>query len=145
MIFSLFFFNTDPENLHEFLFYFRFVDKWILSQCAETVAKANDHLQHLELHLLTRTLRHFLYSCLCDVYVEAVKKVLNDPNDPRFEATLRTLFLVLRTGLQLMHPLMPFITEELYQRLRLGSGTDTSIMAEAFPTANEVLGLVRKK
>ena len=128
--------------------FFRFVDKWILSQCAETVAKANDHLQHLELHLLTRTLRHFLYSCLCDVYVEAVKTVLNDPNDPHFEATLRTLFLVLRTGLQLMHPLMPFITEELYQRLRSAgscsengssSGTEfTSIMTDAFPSANEV-------
>ena len=103
------------------------------------MAKVNDYLEHLDFHLLTRTLRHFLYSCLCDVYVEAVKKVLSDPHHPHFETTLQTLFCTLITGLKLMHPLMPFITEELYQRLGCVSGvTTTSIMVQDFPTASEV-------
>ena len=110
------------------------------------MAKADVSLQNLEFHLLTRSLRSFLYSSLCDIYVEAVKKVLSDPHHPQFEATLQTIYLALITGLRLMHPVMPFITEELYQRLKNfgnGSGSSdsgkiTSIMVEPFPIANEV-------
>ena len=110
------------------------------------MAKADVSLQNLEYHLLTRSLRSFLYSSLCDIYVEAVKKVLSDPRHPQFEATLQTIYLALITGLRLMHPVMPFITEELYQRLKNfgnGSGSSdsgkiTSIMVEPFPIAEEV-------
>jgi valyl-tRNA synthetase len=104
------------------------------------VDNVNRHLATREFHLLTRELRHFLYSCLCDVYMEAVKDVLNDPDHPQFEATLHTLFVCLTTGLKLLHPLMPFVTEELFQRINLAFSLDSgSIMAAAFPTAQEVL------
>jgi valyl-tRNA synthetase len=72
--------------------------------------------------------------------MEAVKDVLNDPDHPQFEATLHTLFVCLTTGLKLLHPLMPFVTEELFQRINLAFSLDSgSIMAAAFPTAQAVL------
>ena len=109
-------------------------DRWILDQCAQTVKAVNGHWSGKQFHLLTRSLRHFMYSCLCDVYVEATKSILNEPNHPQFDPTLETLFTCLTTGLRLLHPLMPFLTEELHQRLHSACHSPCqSIMIEPYP------------
>ena len=77
-----------------------------------------------------------MYHVVCDIYVEASKEVLNNPFHPRFEETLATLHLSIVTGLKLLHPLMPFLTEELYQRIQhefLRTDTISSIMVESYP------------
>ena len=88
-----------------------------------------------------------MYHSLCDIYVEASKTVLNDPSHPDFEETLSTLYVAVTTGLKLMHPLMPFITEELYQRIQvefLGGHIKAahSIMQETFPEYHNEVDLV---
>ena len=96
-------------------------------------------------HLVTRDLRNFMYHVLCDIYVEASKEVLTNPSHPLFEETLATLYLCIVTGLKLMHPLMPFLTEELYQRIQhefLRNDTKSSIMVESFPEYEDWQGWV---
>ena len=88
---------------------------------------------------MTRTIHRFFYACLCDVYLEAIKDVLADPEHPHFESTLETLHICLTTGLKLMHPLMPYVTEELHQRLHgVMKVPCQSIMVESYPSPNEV-------
>ena len=116
-----------------------FENQWILSQCAHAVITIDQHWQNRDFHLLNRSIRHFLYSCLCDVYVESVKRVLNEPQHPEFDDTLRTLYVCITTGLRLLHPLMPFLTEELYQRINAAfEVTCSSISTESYPTPSEV-------
>ena len=124
----------------------RLENLWILSQCGHTVNQVNCALEARSFHLVTRALREFMYHSLCDIYVEASKTVLNDPSHPEFEETLSTLYVAVTTGLKLMHPLMPFITEELYQRIQVefkGGHIAPSIMQETFPEYhNEVVSLL---
>ncbi len=120
---------------------FRFIaNVWILSQCAATVDSVNQHLENKDFHHLTRTLRHFLYTCLCDNYLEMVKTELSDPANPGYAESLATLKLCLTTGLKLLHPVMPFVTEELFQRINFSfHGESTkSIMISDFPSSTEV-------
>ena len=115
-------------------------NRWLLSQCGSTVLKANAHYMNRDYHLLTRDLRQFLYTCMCDVYIEAAKPALTCLDDElEFEATLRTLFICMTTGLKLLHPLMPFITEELHQHLHhVFDIPCKSIVLEDFPSDEEV-------
>ena len=80
---------------------------------------------------------------LCNVYVELVKPVLKSNDDPDVkEAARATLYVCLDTGLRLLHPIMPFITEELYQRLgrRDGDKTETISLA-VYPDPDEQEGI----
>lgn len=86
-----------------------------------------------------------MYDCVCDVYLEAIKAELTDPNHTNFESNLQTLYLALACGLRLLHPTMPFVTEELYQRLQacLGQPCQHSILYESYP--NEVCKCVERE
>ena len=118
---------------------FSFENQWILSQCAHAVIDIDQHWHNRDFHLMNKSLRQFLYFCLCDVYLESVKRVLNEPQHLEFEDTLQTLYVCLTTGLRLLHPLMPFVTEELYQRINAAFDvTCSSISIEAYPTPCEV-------
>lgn len=115
-------------------------DRWILSRCAVTVSEMEQHLSERNFPSMPRCLRRFLYTNLCDVYLEAAKPHLADPDSEHFATTLATLQLVLMTGLKLMHPLMPFLTEELYHRIPplVGEHRKDSIMVEKYPLGSEV-------
>ena len=115
-------------------------DHWILSRCAVTVSQMEQHLDERNFPLMPRCLRRFMYTNLCDVYLEAAKPYLADPDSEHFATTLATLQLVLITGLKLMHPLMPFLTEELYHRVPplAGERRKDSIMVEKYPLGSEV-------
>ena len=121
--------------------FFSFINQWILSQCADAVISIDKHWHNRDLHLVNRSIRQFLYSCLCDVYLESVKPVLNEPQrGSEFEDTLETFYVCLTTGLRLLHPLMPFVTEELYQRINkdFSLTCSGSILTEAYPIPSEV-------
>ena len=114
-------------------------DKWILSQYATTVKDVNCYLEHRDFHLVARSLRSFLYTNLCDVYVEASKPSLLDINRKDFKLKYAVLKVLIMDALKLLHPIMPYITEELYQRLlyvtSLQTCTDVSksIMMTRYP------------
>ena len=123
-------------------------DKWILSKCALAVRDINSHFESRDFHLLARCLRSFIYNNLCDVYVELAKTALNNPADPEFKIKYKVLKLCLETGLKLLHPVMPFITEEIYQRIGTlnnslsGEILNQSIMVSQYPCHEEWSTLV---
>ena len=94
-------------------------DKWILSKYNDTVKAVTENLDRYELGTALSNLYEFLWDYLCDWYIELVKPRLFENNpDPadRLDAQ-RTLSYVLSGTLQLLHPFMPFITEEIWQSL----------------------------
>jgi len=111
------------------------VDLWILNQLANTVQNVNEHFKNHDLHLLTRQLRSFLYHDVCDVYVEYVKQVLGNPDHREFHSSLLFLHTCVVTSLKMIHPVMPFITEEIFQRLpkMANERRKDSIMIEKYP------------
>ena len=89
--------------------------------------------------MVTRELRRFIYTDLCDTYVEFVKPNLADPSHPEFLPSLLILHSCVLTSLKLLHPLMPFITEELYQRLPSlpKEKRKESLMIDSYPVATD--------
>ena len=101
-------------------------DEWILSRLSAAVDAINGHLHAYEIALAVQAVYEFWYGALCDVYLEAIKPVMQldssvagSDNAKRKHATQTVLHCCIHNGLRLLHPFMPFVTEELYQRLQL--------------------------
>ncbi|WP_062060721.1 valine--tRNA ligase [Cellvibrio sp. OA-2007] len=116
-------------------------DRWIISklQLAEkTVAEALDSYR---LDLATQAIYEFIWNEYCDWYLELSKPILFDKaegSEARKKGTRRTLIRVLETILRLSHPLMPFITEEIWQKIKpLAGVTGETIMHAPYPVADE--------
>lgn len=111
------------------------MDAWILSRYNATVKEANQYLQDYKFGELASLLYEFIWNSFCDWYVEYAKKQLRD--EVSKANTQRILLHVLDGILKLMHPIMPFITEALWQKLP--HRQSKSIMIEAYPQAKESL------
>lgn len=119
-----------------------FIDKWICSRLSACVDACTNGFADYLLTNSCDALYKFLYSEFCDVYLEAVKPVFwAVPDDQRSAsaaciAASETLYTCIETGLRLLHPFMPFLTEELWQRLpRRSDSEPPSIVVAAWPTA----------
>ena len=117
-------------------------DEWILSRLQTTMTETASSIEQYRFDRAAQTLHDFVWNEYCDWYLELSKPVLWDDtssNELR-QGTLRTLLEVLETILRLMHPLMPFITEEIWQNVapKLGISGDT-IMLAPWPEANHEL------
>ncbi len=112
------------------------MDRWILSAFHSTAEEMNDNLGDFRFAESTRRIYSFIWNDFCDWYLELIKTRLQS-SDPRVrDASLRTALSVLEGALRLLHPFMPFITEELYQTLRRISPitcTEESIMFADYP------------
>lgn len=124
--------NDEPVDLS-------LADRWIISElqnCEKDVAR---HLDQYRFDLAAHALYEFIWNEYCDWYLELSKPSLND-DDASAEAkrgTRRTLVRVLETVLRLAHPIMPFITEEIWQRVApLAGKSGDSIMLQPFPQAD---------
>jgi valyl-tRNA synthetase len=115
-------------------------DQWILSRLQTTIAETTNSIEQYRFDHAVQTLYDFVWNEYCDWYLELSKPVLWDDASPSElrQGTLRTLLEVLETILRLMHPLMPFITEEIWQNVapRMGISGDT-IMLAAWPKADQ--------
>ncbi|HMM40878.1 MAG TPA: valine--tRNA ligase [Thermomicrobiales bacterium] len=90
-------------------------DRWILTRLSATTSEVTRLLEEYQLHEAGRALYEFIWSEFCDWYIEAVKvRLYADPPDP---VVPQTLAYVLERTLRLLHPFMPFVTEELWQQL----------------------------
>ena len=117
-------------------------DEWILSRLQTTMTETASSIEQYRFDRAAQTLYDFVWNEYCDWYLELSKPVLWDDtstNELR-RGTLRTLLEVLETILRLLHPLMPFITEEIWQNVapRLGISGDT-IMLAPWPEADHEL------
>ncbi len=116
------------------------VDRWIISQLQRTEAEVTRQLDNFRFDLAAQSLYEFVWDEYCAWYLELVKPVLWDENAPieRQRGTRRTLVRVLEVILRLAHPFMPFITEEIWQRIKAAAGVSgETIMLQAWPVANE--------
>lgn len=109
-------------------------DKWILSK-ANTLAKdVTDNMDKYDLGIAVQKLHDFVWEEFCDWYIEMVKPRLYNDEDETKNAALWTLKTVLIQSMKLLHPFMPFITEEIFQTVQ---ETEPSIMISEWPVYKE--------
>jgi valyl-tRNA synthetase len=115
-------------------------DRWIRSRLGRTIADVHEQYAVYRLDLVAQALYEFAWHEFCDWYLELTKPVLNDPatSGPARRAAQRTLSETLSALLKLLHPLIPFVTEELWLELcRATSAASPTIMLEAFPATSD--------
>ena len=116
-------------------------DRWIRSSLALLIQKCREDLENYRFDLFAQRAYDFVWHEFCDWYLEFTKPVLYDPDtvDERMNGTKYTLLEVAEMVLRLLHPAMPFITEELWQCIAPKLGKDgSSIMLESYPKITEL-------
>uniref|UniRef100_UPI0040472D91 valine--tRNA ligase n=1 Tax=Vibrio anguillarum TaxID=55601 RepID=UPI0040472D91 len=114
-------------------------DKWIESQFELTAKEFNNHINNFRLDMAANTLYEFIWNQFCDWYLELTKPVLWKGSEAQQRATRRTLITVLEKTLRLAHPVIPYITETIWQSIKpLVDGVEgDTIMLQALPQYDE--------
>ncbi len=112
------------------------VDKWIISKLNQTVRKVTVNMEKFEIGLALSDLQEFVWNDFCDWYIELTKPYLYSEDEDKKINALSVLVYVLKNTLKLLHPFIPFITEEIYQNIPNVKG---SIMVSEFPRYNSKL------
>ncbi|CAL1702390.1 unnamed protein product [Somion occarium] len=114
------------------------VEKWIFHKLNIAATEVNRRLTERNFQATTIAIYSFWLYELCDVYIEAMKWMADDSApEPIRNSARQTLYTCLDQGLRLLHPLMPFVTEELWQRLpRRPNDSTPSIMIASYPVAD---------
>jgi len=119
------------------------VDKWILSKLNRLVKDATDNMENYELGIAVQKVYDFIWDEFCDWYIEMVKPRLYNSDDVNSQnAALYTLKKVLIGALKLLHPYMPFITEEIFMTIQ---DEEESIMISKWPEYDEALNYAKEE
>ncbi|MBM7583222.1 valyl-tRNA synthetase [Caldicoprobacter guelmensis] len=110
-------------------------DRWIISRCNRIIKEVTENLEKFELGIAVQKLYDFIWDEFCDWYIELAKPGLYSQDLELKESKLYTLTYVLANILKLLHPFMPFITEEIWQHLP--NRECDSIMVSSWPKVNE--------
>ena len=129
---------TEPNDA------WRLADRWIISRLHDTITHVNAALEEYSLEDAAQAIYDFVWNELCDWYLELAKPRLSAGADPSDVATVRHLLVyVLDTSLRLLHPFLPFVTEEIWQSLRSSVAEDCelprALMIAAYPAPNPAL------
>lgn len=118
---------------------FSLADQWITSQFEVAAKEFNAHLDNYRLDMAANTLYEFIWNQFCDWYLELTKPVLWKGTEAQQRATRYTLITVLEKTLRLAHPVLPYITESIWQSVKpLVDGVEgETIMTQALPQFNE--------
>ena len=111
-------------------------DKWIISRLQATIRDVTLSLNKFEFGLALQTLYDFTWSDFCDWYIELTKPALYSEDEDKKDNAVSVLTFVLENTLKLLHPFVPFITDEIYRSL---PNTTGSIMVSSFPRYNSRL------
>jgi valyl-tRNA synthetase len=112
------------------------VDRWLSSRLASTIELVNDALTNYRFHEAAQGVYQFFWGDFCDWYIEWVKPELQNEDRERAMVTWRNLVAAFETALRLLHPIMPFLTEELWHQLPQPKGAK-SIALDHFPDARQ--------
>ena len=116
--------NELPDELHT-------EDKWILSTLNNVAKEVNENLEKFELGIAVQKVYEFIWDCYCDWYIELVKARLFNDADDSYIAAEQVLLYVLDQILRLLHPFMPYVTEEIWQTIPHEGET---VMLSEYPT-----------
>ena len=105
-------------------------DKWILSKLSHTITNVRENIEKYEIGVALNTIYDFAWSDFCDLYIEMVKSRLYNESSEGYEPAIATLKYVLVNILKLLHPYMPFITEEIYSNLET---EDEALIISSYP------------
>ena len=119
--------TVDPAEM-------RIADKWMLHKINELTREVTENMEKFELGIAVQKVYDFIWEEFCDWYIEMVKPRLTDDADESKAAALWTLKAVLSDALKLLHPFMPFITEEIYCTL---NPSEESVMIADWPVYRE--------
>ncbi len=119
-----------------------YIDQWIMSELSRTIEAVTKGFETYRLDLAANAIYSFIWDEFCDWYLEAAKVRLNNGTEAEQRATRHTLASVLEATLRLAHPIIPFITEELWQKVSLITGSrkaedEASIMVAPYPKAED--------
>ena len=109
-----------------------FPDRWILSRLNQTIQLVTSELEAYRFDRAANALYQFIWHEYCDWYLELIKPTLQNPASPDAPGTRQTLVDTLETTMRLLHPFMPFLTEEIWQTL---PHQGESIVVQQYPTA----------
>ena len=120
----------------------QYEDKWILSKMNTLIKEVSSNLDNYELGIATQKIYDFIWNEFCDWYIEMVKTRLYDKESTTRKAAQYTLNKVLKNSLKLLHPVMPFVTEEIYTKLY---DVQESIMISNWPEYDETLSFQKEE
>ncbi|MFR7872561.1 valine--tRNA ligase [Peptoniphilus grossensis] len=121
--------NFDVEKLH-------YEDKWILSKLQKVIKQITEKIEKYDIGLAADDIYDFIWSDFCDWYIEIVKPVLYSDNAEEKTNTVKVLLYVLENILKLLHPFMPYITEEIWQAL---PNREAALIVSKWPEYKEEL------
>jgi valyl-tRNA synthetase len=116
------------------------LDKWVLSKCEKLTQRVTEAFEKCQFNIAVEEIRNFTWRVFCDCYLEAVKDRLYNPEvygQEKRKAAQYTLYLVLERVLKLLAPIMPHVTEEIFQTMYVDEKSPKSIHVSSWPTADE--------
>ena len=117
-------------------------DKWVLSKLNTLIAEVTDNMERYELGIAVQKIYDFIWDTYCDWYIELTKARLYSEDASRKNTALQVLVYVLDQTLRLLHPFMPFITEEIWQSL---PQRQTALIVAQWPVASEELNFATEE
>lgn len=128
--------DFDYKNFNEADLDYELVDEWILSRLNEVAAETKVHYEACQLDLAAKSVYEFLRGDFCDWYVEMAKIRLYNKDENQIKSKITAqymLWYILENGMKLLHPFMPYITEEIWQKIKKDGET---IVLASYPLAD---------